>query len=73
LLPFAVAANPNWAVAGIAAAAFAVGLAALIWAAPRTKSQPGRAGAALLLGIVLAPLSIAALVWAMDLSDRLGV
>lgn len=67
-----VAANPNWAVAAIALGGMAVGLALLVWSSRRTGRQSLGAGCGLLVGSVLTPLSVLALVAAMDLWDNMG-
>ena len=67
-----VADNPNWGVGAIAVGGLAVGLALLAWSALRLQQRPQGAGCALLIGILLTPLSFLTLLWSMDLADNMG-
>lgn len=60
-----LAANPNWALASIALAGMAVGLALLVWSARRTARQSLGAGCGLLVGSVVTLVSILTLIASM--------
>ena len=68
--PFA--AQPAWGLTWLALGGLALGLTLVAGALLRFQQQPVGAGCAMLAGIFLTPLSLLALVWALNLAGGLG-